>query len=191
MQISPISAQPYSFKATTDKKQDKNQVKNNDKNPISKSGEKALLVKTTFLAGLGLGAKLLLELIDGDFLIDELGNKAEKIVEKQHKNASSTKKLLLTLGALGGLVAIFIGGFGILYTMFKAPKINYEGNVNAFKKGKDMDVYIQGNKAEKEIYTQMNEKAKTANEEEKAKLKDQYMQMQMAKNKLPDFIRQK
>ena len=37
----------------------------------------------------------------------------------------------------------------------------------------------------------MNEKAKTANEEEKAKLKGQYMQMQMAKNKLPDFIRQK
>ena len=26
------------------------------------------------------------------------------------------------------------------------------------KKAKDMDVYIQGNKAEKEIYTQMNEK---------------------------------
>ncbi len=190
MLISPISVQPYSFKATTDKKQDKNQVKN-DKNPISKSGEKALLLKTTFLAGLGLGAKLLLELIDGDFLIDELGSKAEKIVEKQHKNASSSKKLLLTLGALGGLIAMFVGGFGILYTMFKAPKINYDGNVNAFKKGKDMDVYIQGNKAEKEIYTQMNEKAKTANDEEKAKLKEQYMQMQMAKNKLPDFIKQK
>ena len=67
--------------------------------------------------------------------------------------------------------------------------INYEGNVNAFKKGKDMDVYIKGNKVEKELYTQMNEKAKTANKEEKAKLKDQYMMMQKAKNRVPDFIK--
>ena len=66
---------------------------------------------------------------------------------------------------------MFVGGFGILYTMFKAPKINYDGNVNAFKKGKRYGCIYSGNKAEKEIYTQMNEKAKTANDEEKAKLK--------------------
>lgn len=52
-----------------------------------------------------------------------------------------------------------------------------------------MDVYIKGNKVEKELYTQMNEKAKTANKEEKAKLKDQYMIMQKAKNRVPDFIK--
>ncbi len=57
MLISPISVQSYSFTASPDRKQDKNQVKN-DKNPISKSGEKALLLKTTFLAGLGLGNTL-------------------------------------------------------------------------------------------------------------------------------------
>lgn len=34
----------------------------------------------------------------------------------------------------------------------------------------------------------MNEKAKQADKEEKAKLKEQYMQMQMAKNRVPDFI---
>lgn len=82
----------------------------------------------------------------------------------------------------------FIGAFAMLYTIFKAPKINYEGNINAFKKGKDVDVYVKGNSAEKEIYTQMNEKAKQADKEEKAKLKEQYMQMQMAKNRVPDFI---
>ena len=64
-----------------------------------------------------------------------------------------------------------------------------QDNNNAFKKGKDMDVYIKGNKVEKELYTQMNEKAKTANKEEKAKLKDQYMIMQKAKNRVPDFIK--
>lgn len=34
----------------------------NDSNPISQKGEKALLVKGTFIAGLGLGARLLFEL---------------------------------------------------------------------------------------------------------------------------------
>ena len=52
-----------------------------------------------------------------------------------------------------------------------------------------MDVYIKGNKIEKELYTQMNEKAQNANKEEKAKLKEQYMQMQAAKNKNPEFIK--
>ncbi|CDE43516.1 unknown [Clostridium sp. CAG:768] len=52
-----------------------------------------------------------------------------------------------------------------------------------------MDVYIKGNKIEKELYTQMNEKAKNANKEEKAKLKEQYMQIKAAKNQVPDFIK--
>ena len=34
----------------------------------------------------------------------------------------------------------------------------------------------------------MNDKAKQADKEEKVKLKEQYMQMQMAKNRVPDFI---
>ena len=162
--------------------------KNKDSNPISKSGEKAKLVKATFVAGLGVGAKLLFELMDGDFVVDKLGDSADKIVEKQQRNVSRNKKSLLKLGAAAGLVMAFIGGFAMLYTIFKAPKINYEGNINAFKKGKDVDVYVKGNSAEKEIYTQMNEKAKQADKEEKAKLKEQYMQMQMAKNRVPDFI---
>lgn len=161
----------------------------NDNNPISKSGEKAKLTKAAFIAGLGIGAKLLFEVMDGDFVVDTLGNKAEKIVDKQHKNVAKNKKALLAVGAWAGLIAAFIGGFAILYTLFKAPKINYEGNVNAFKKGKDMDVYVKGNSVEKELYTQMNEKAKQANEEEKAKLKEQYMQMKMAKNRVPDFVK--
>lgn len=159
-----------------------------DNNPISKAGEKAVLAKAAFVGGLGIGARLLFELMDDDFVINTLGDKAEKIVDKQHKNATNNKKLLLTLGAWAGLAMAFIGGFAILYTLFKAPNINYQGNVNAFKKKKDMDVYIKGNSAEKEIYTQMNEKAKNATPEEKAKLKEQYMQIKKAKNKVPDFV---
>lgn len=167
----------------------KNQSNPDSKNPISKAGEKATLVKAAFIAGLGVGARLLLEIVDDfDFVFEKVGGKAEKIVNKQHKNANPKLKALLTVGAWAGLLAAFVGGFALLYTLFKAPKINYEGNVNAFKKGKDMDVYIKGNEVEKELYTQMNEKAKTADDEEKAKLQKQYMQMKLAKNKVPDFV---
>jgi hypothetical protein len=37
----------------------------------------------------------------------------------------------------------------------------------------------------------MNENAKNADSDEKEKLKMQYAQMQMAKNKVPDFIKLK
>ena len=97
--------------------------------------------------------------------------------------------MFLGIGAFGGLLAMFVGGFALLYTLFKAPNIHYNGKVNAYQKGKDMDVYIKGNDTEKEIYTQMNEKAKSATAEEKAKLQEQYMQMQMAKNRVPDFVK--
>lgn len=179
-----ISAINHSYSFTQQK-----QTPKNDNNPISKTGEKAKLTKAAFVAGLGLGAKLLFEVLDGDFVVDTLGEKAEKIVDKQHKNATRNKKVLLALGAWAGLVMAFIGGFAMLYTIFKAPNINYNGNVNALKKRKDMDVYIKGNKIEKELYTQMNEKAKNANKEEKAKLKEQYMQIKAAKNQVPDFIK--
>lgn len=179
MRISPIHNNLYQFTA-----------KNlDDKNPISKSGEKAKLIKATFVAGFGLGAKLLFELMDGDFIADKLGNKADKIVETQHRNVSKGKKTFLKLGAAAGLLTMFIAGFAAIYTLFKAPKINYQGNINTFKKEKEMDVYIKGNTAEKELYSQMNEKAKNADEQGKSKLKEQYLKMQVAKNKVPDFVK--
>lgn len=180
MKISAVGSR-YVFNANNTQTQ-------KDQNPISKNGEKAKLVKTTFIAGLGLGAKLLFELMDGDFVVDRLGEKADKIVEKQHKNVNKDKKFFLKVGASLGLLTAFVAGFAALYTLFKAPKINYQGNVNAFQKEKDMDVYIKGNTAEKELYTQMNEKAKNADEQEKNKLREQYIKMQVAKNKLPDFV---
>jgi len=177
LRISSINNNLYSFKANPSQVQE-------PKNPISKKGEKAKLATATFLGGLGLGVRLLAELADGDFVFNHVGKKAEKIASKQ-KHSSPLK----TAGIFLGLLLMGLGAFAAIYTIFFIPKINYNGNVNAFKKSKEMDVYIKGNETEKELYTQMNEKAKDANEEEKAKLKEQYLQMQMAKNKVPDFIK--
>ena len=47
MKISPVNGSLYTFKSS----------ENNNQNPISQKGEKALLVKGTFIAGLGLGAR--------------------------------------------------------------------------------------------------------------------------------------
>ena len=112
--------------------------------------------------------------------------KNKKIAKKQ--NVQSPWK---TGGIFAGIILMGIGGFAALYTLFMAPKIKYQSKVNTFQKGKEMDVYIKGNEVEKELYTQMNDKAKTADTDEKNKLKEQYLQMQMAKNKVPDFIKLK
>lgn len=162
-----------------------------DENPISVTGERMKITTATFIGGLGIGVKLLAELLDGDFVFEKLAKNGEKIVERNHKSASKTKKAWLSVASTLGLAGILIGGFALLYTIYNAPKIAYKGKVNAFTKGKDMDVYIKGNEAEKEILTQMNDKAIEADNEEKAKLKEQYMQMQMAKNRVPDFIKLK
>ena len=83
MRISPVNT--YSFKANNPQKQREQQ----NQNPISKTGEKAKLVKATFIAGLGFGTKLLFELVDDfDFVGEKLGQKASDIV---YANASCKK----------------------------------------------------------------------------------------------------
>lgn len=181
-----ISAVNSNFTYTASNKSAK---KSSDKNPISKTGEKTNLAVATFVGGLGLGARLLFELFDDGFVFEDLGKAAAKYVDKNHKGLSGAKKELFILGTALSFIGAAIGGVALLYTLYKAPKINYEGNINAFKKSKDMDVYIKGNNVEKEILTQMNEKAESATDEEKQNLKEQYMKMQMAKNQLPDFIK--
>lgn len=183
MRISALNSN-YSFTSSSNYKN-----KNSDKNPISKTGEKTNLAVATFVGGLSLGARLLFELFDDGFVIEDLGKAAETYVNKNHKGLKGAKKEWFIVGTALSFIGAAIGGIALLYTLYKAPKINYEGNINAFKKGKDMDVYIKGNKVEKEILTQMNEKAESADEQEKQKLKEQYMKMQMAKNQLPDFIK--
>lgn len=151
------------------------------------------LLTATFIAGLGLGVKLLAELMDGDFLGEILFKKGRTIANKADKQTklSKNKKILVGIGSVVGLVGMFIGGFALLYTLYKTPKINYDGKVNAFKKGKEMDTYLKSNKIEKDIYTQMNDKAQNSDFSEKEKLKEHFLQMQMAQNKVPDFVKLK
>lgn len=173
-------------------------------NPISRGGEVMKLITATFVGGLALAAKLLFELVDsGDFLVDIFGDLAEKIPEKKSKQEDIDKiiqdaknktkeakdrRILKSAGIFASLVAIFFAGFALLYTAFNAPKISYESKVNAYKKGQEMDVYIKANEAEKELYTQLDEKAQSSNSEEKEALKEQYLKMKNAKNQVPDFV---
>ena len=179
---------PAASRITTFQSQNKSS-KNPDENPISRSGERAVLIKGTFLAGLGLGARLLFEVADCDFVVEKLRKTAKQNVNNNFKNVSENKRILYGIGSFAGIIAMFVGGFAVLYTLFKSPNINYQSKINTFTKSKDMDVYIKTNKVEKELYTQMNEKAKNADSDEKERLKTQYMQMQAAKNRVPDFIK--
>ena len=189
--INTINNYQYSpmFRA---KKSEEKQVKQADENPISRKGEAANLVKATFIGGLALAGRCLWELvINGDFLIDDVAKKAKEIVDKNKKDASKNKKILYTIGAFASLMAATFTGFALLYTAYKAPKIAYESKVNAYTKSQEMDVYTKSNKAEKELYTQLAEKAKDSTPEEKEALKEQYLQMMNAKNQVPDFVKQK
>ena len=160
-------------------------------NPISRIGETSLAAKTTFFGGLALGARLLLELFDDSFIFEHAAHKAGKIVEKNHKNSGKWGKRFLKAGTFIGLIGAGICGFALLYTFLNAPKIAYKSKLSTFKKSKDMDVYISANDAERELYTQLNEKAKTADEREKQKLKEQYMQLRVAKNDVPNWVKLK
>ena len=188
--ISPV--RNINFKANPNQtKTQKSNVTDNG-NPISKKGETANLVKATFVGGLALGVRLLAELSDTgegiDFVFEKAGKKATQIVNKNHGSASATKKLLLTIGATGALIAAGVSAFALLYTMANAKKIAYNSNVNTFQKSKEMDVYIKANQAETSLYTELSEKAKNADEDGIEHLKEQYMKMRMAKNQVPDFV---
>lgn len=160
-----------------------------DKNPISKKGERLKLARSTFIAGLGFGLTMLAEIFDGGFSFEHIEKAGRKLAEKNYKNAARNKKEMMAVVSAFGLLAMFVGGCGFLYTLFKTPKILYEGKLNAYTKSKDMDVYIKGNNIEKQLLTQMNEKTKNADEAEKHKLKEQYMQLKTVKNQLPAFIK--
>lgn len=184
------SAQNINFNAKQVNPDSKNNSNNNQGNPITRKGETLNLIKATFVGGLALGARLLFELLDGDFLFESAGKQASKIVEKNKKDATAGMKDIYKFGAALAIIAAGISGFALLVTALSTPKIIYNSKVNTYKKQKEVDVYIKANEAEKNLYTEINERAKSADASEKEELKTQYMQMQMAKNDLPEFLKQ-
>ena len=187
--ISPNLTHNISYRAEASKvvsKKDKEQVAN----PISRSGEAINLTKATFLGGLALGGRLLWEiLIDGDFLIEDVAKTANKLVDKNKKNLSADKKALCYIGAFFALLAAFVSAVALIKTAYEAPKIAYESKVNAFKKTQEMDVYTKANEAEKNLYEQLDEKAKNGSQADKDNLKEQYLVLKNAKNQVPDFVK--
>lgn len=189
----PISISPISNNLCYKSKAKPSEVartnKSSDDNPISRKGEVANLTKATFIGGLALGGRLLWEiLIDGDFLIEDVAKAANKIVEKNKKEIAATKKSFLKVGAFFALLAAFVSGVAIIKTLYDAPKIAYDSKVNAFKKSKEMDVYTKANEAEKNLYEELDNKAKESTAAEKEELKEQYLKLKNAKNQVPDFV---
>lgn len=203
--IQPISVNNNLYFRNKQQVMQKQQEKQaEDANPISRKGEVMKLVTATFLGGLVFAGKLILELAEnGDFVVETFAKKAKKVAEKkgklvdekaimqEAKKQANDSRTLKAVGAFVGILAAFFAGVAILYTAFHAPKIAYESKVNTFKKSKEMDVYIKSNEAERELYTQLDEKAKGSNSEEKESLKEQYLKLKNAKNEVPDFVKLK
>lgn len=185
-----------------------------DKNPIKKSGERSNTILATSIAGVIFGGRALAAIMDdGDganFVFEFCAKIARKIRNRnnpttqmkpptnvaeaiqQLERVGLTKKKQSFLGDLGGAIAVMAGLVGVLaiiYTLYNTPKALYDAKVNTVKKGKEMDVYIKGNAVEKELYNQMNDKAKDATPEEKEKLNLQYAKLKAAKNVVPDFVK--
>ena len=80
-----------------------------------------------------------------------------------------------------------MGAIAGIYTLVKTPEILYNGKVSAHKKGKDMDVYIKTNALQKDLYEEMNNKALSANNEEKKVLSQQYFKLNAAQGSPPNF----
>lgn len=183
----PAVARKYDSLNNADKMAAKTEVEDN-KNPIKKGYEQLDALRATVTAGLGFGFYALYYLSKEGFAFDTLFDASLKIAKQ---NESKTKRALLPLMYIGSMAFVFagfIGALAVAYTAFNAPKAMYNGKINAFKKEKEMDLYIRGNKVEKELYNQMNAAAKNADSEQKKALSLQYQKLRAAKNIVPDFV---
>lgn len=165
-----------------------------DKNPINKGGERATALLATMAVGLVGGLRLLCAVADDGDGAQFLGEMSQKISNKILKRNTKPGEKITKLNQIFGPIAViaaFVALFAIVFTLYNLPKTMYEADVKTFKKKKDMDVYIRGNAVEQELYNQMNDKAKTATDEEKAKLNEQYAKLKAAKNVVPDFVKLK
>ncbi len=190
MRIAALTQQNTAFTAQNDQTP-QNKPKTADTNPISAGGERKVLIAGTFVTGLVASATLLLRLFfESEHSIQVLAKTSKELVDKKGAIKSVPKRYLAYAAGAVGLFGAVTAGLALIYTAFKAPNIVYNGKVNAFTKGKEMDVYIQGNKAETSLYEQIGEKAKTAGKGEKQELAKQYLQIKAAQNKVPNFVNQ-
>lgn len=175
-------------------KQDKqNNISKNkeDENPISKKGEKVVLFSGALISSMGAILKIMYNLTKDDtegYWNKKFDKFVDKIIDKKNPNIKGKKRHIMHIGTSLLIFGLIVVGGAILSVITKAPKLNYEGDINTFKKTKEMDAYIKGNKAEVELYNQMNERAKnTFDPIERQKLYSSYMMLQNAKNIPPSW----
>lgn len=162
---------------------------NSDKNPISKTGEGFTLLHATAAAGVGVGFRALWFLFENDFAFEDLFKYGKKIVDKNNKGLAQKDKQIRYLGAFAALTIGFVAAIAAIYSLYNTPKIIYQSKANAFVKGKDMDVYIKSNAVQKDLYEQMNDKAKNADTDGKKELNQQYLKLKTIKNPVPDSVK--
>lgn len=168
-----------------------NNIKNKEDNPISKKGEKVVLFSGAIISSMGAIIKIIYNLTKDDsegYWSEKFNKFVDKIIDKKNPNIKGKKRQIMHIGTSILVLGLIVVGGAILSVITKAPKLNYEGDINTFKKTKEMDAYIKGNKAEVELYNQMNERAKsTFDPIERQKLYSSYMMLQNAKNIPPSW----
>ena len=174
-----------------DNKIETNKSHKEAENPISKKGEKIVLFSGAFISAAGAILKAFYNICkdDQDGSISKSYDKfINKIIDKKSPNVKGKKRDIMVFGTSLMVLGLIVVGGAILSVLTKAPKLNYEGNIKAYKKSKEMDAYIKGNKAEVELYNEMNERAKsTFDPQERQKLYSSYMLLQNAKNIPPNW----
>ena len=79
-----------------------------------------------------------------------------------------------------------VGGITFLVNL---PKNLYEANVNYFTNKKEMDVYVRNNKAQENIYKQLDDKSQNIKtEEDRQDLAKNFMKMKMAHTQGPRLV---
>lgn len=172
-------------------KKPENSIKHDAENPIKKGFEQLDVVKASLLAGVGFGARALYYVFDDTDMLDFTFDASKKLVEKNYKNTKGAKRAAALLGSWAAILIGVVGVVAGLYTVYNTPKSMYQGKVNAHKKAEEMDVYLESNRVEKDLYNEVGQKAKEAKtSEEQEKVRQQYTKLQMAKNQTPSFINQ-
>ena len=183
----------FTGQSTGVQKPSENSVEHDPENPIRKGFEQLDVLKASIVAGLGFGAKALGYIFEDTDLIDTAFEMGTKLSEKNHKNVQgSGKKLAWAVATTGAILVGIVGLVAGIYTIYNAPKSMYQGKINAHKKSEEMDIYLQSNKVEQDLYKQVGEQAKNATTvEEQQKAKQQYAKLMAAKNQAPSFVNAK
>ena len=165
-------------------------IEHDKENPISKPLEQLDVVKASLIAGFGFGARALYYLFDDTSLLETTYNAGQKLAEKNYKHVqNSNKRFVLGLASSAAIIVGTVGLLAGLYAAYNAPKSMYQGKINAHKKAEEMDIYLASNRIEKDLYEQVDAKAKEAKtQEELEKAQSQYTKLKMAKNDIPSFI---